>query len=239
MANHVVSCSSRLAAQNRQIGDLEKQLAEQAEQLQERAREIAAQTEQFSQCARQSAEQTALLATAEAANARLSAELHQLRAEKETAVEQMNSTHQALIRKMKSEIDNGQITISELQGKLTVNLIDAILFDSGRAEIKAQGLLVLQKVVDILKEVSGKTIRIEGHTDNVPIGGGLAQKYPSNWELAAARAVNVARFLQDHGIDPHSLNAVAHGEYKPVAANDTEPGRARNRRIEIVLANQE
>jgi len=218
MTNHVEECTRHLAGQSRQID--------------ERNQQITKQTEQINTCA------SSLTATL-AANQQLTQERQQLRAEKEAVAQQLGSTYQALIDKMKSEIDNGQITISELKGKLTVNLVDAILFDSGKAEIKAEGLLVLQKVVDILKEVSGKTIRIEGHTDNVKIVGVLAQRYPSNWELAAARAVNVARFLQDRGIDPHNLNAVAHGEYKPVAENDSEPGRARNRRIEIVLANQE
>jgi len=208
-----------------QMDDCTSHLADQVRQLGERNQQITAQTE--------------LLNTAAAANDRLTQELQQLRTEKEAVVQQTGSTYQALIDKMKSEIDNGQITISELKGKLTVNLVDAILFDSGKAEIKTDGLNVLQKVIDILKEVSDKTIRIEGHTDNVPIVGGLAQKYSSNWELAAARAVNVAKFLQERGIDPHFLNAVAHGEYKPVADNDSESGRARNRRIEIVLANQE
>ena len=137
---------------------------------------------------------------------------------------------------MKSEIDKGQVTISELKGKLTVNLVEAVLFDSGQAEIKEDGLEVLQKVVDILQEVRDRTIRIEGHTDNVPIGGALARKYPSNWELSAARAVNVSRFLQKRGIAPENLAAVAYGEYHPVADNDTPEGRAKNRRIEIILA---
>lgn len=225
MTTHVEECTRHLTERNRKIDECNQQLA--------------AKSDQLSEFARQSADQAALLSSATAANAQLTQEVQQLRAAKESVAKQMDSTYQALIDKMKNEIDNGQITISELKGKLTVNLVDAILFDSGKAEIKPEGLLVLQKVIDILKEVSGKTIRIEGHTDNVQIVGVLSQKYPSNWELAAARAVNVARFLQERGIDPHHLNAVAHGEYQPVADNDTDTGRAQNRRIEIILANQE
>jgi chemotaxis protein MotB len=211
MVRQETNCSSQLAAQTKQIGDRDKQISEQAEKI----------------------------AAISADNARLTEELRLIRAQKEAEVQQMTSTYQSLIDKMKGEIDKGQITISELKGKLTVNLIDAILFDSGKAEVKPEGLLVLQKVIDILKEVTGKTIRIEGHTDNVRIGGVLAQKYPTNWELSAARAVNVARFLQERGIDPLNLNAVAYGEYKPVAANDDDAGRAQNRRIEIILADKE
>jgi chemotaxis protein MotB len=140
---------------------------------------------------------------------------------------------------MKQEISQGQVTISELKGKLTVNMVDAILFDSGKAEVKPEGLTVLQKVVDILKNVKDKAIRIEGHTDNVQIVGALTRKYPTNWELSAARAINVTRYLQQQGIDAASLGAVAYGEFKPVADNGTDAGRAKNRRIEIVLVPKE
>ena len=162
-------------------------------------------------------------------------EVKQLRQEKEQEAKEMSSTYEELLSKMKSEIDKGQITISELKGKLTVNMVDAILFDSGKAEVKDEGMLVLQKVVDILKSVTDKAIRIEGHTDNVQIGGVLAQKYPTNWELSSRRAVNVTRFLQAQGLNPEDLAAVAYGEYTPVADNETDAGRAQNRRIEIVL----
>jgi len=177
-------------------------------------------------------EQIDTLATS---NIELQDELELFREEKEQQVKEMSSTYEELLNKMKSEIDKGQVTISELKGKLTVNMVDAILFDSGKAEVKKDGLLVLQKVVDILKNVTDKAIRIEGHTDNVKIIGALARKYPTNWELSAARAVNVTRFLQEQGLNPKNLGAVAYGENKPVAGNETEEGKARNRRIEIIL----
>ncbi|MCK4838309.1 MAG: OmpA family protein [Desulfobulbaceae bacterium] len=162
-------------------------------------------------------------------------ELNQLRQVKEQEVAEMSSTYEELLSKMESEIDKGQVTISELKGKLTVNLVDAILFDSGKAEVKDEGLLVLQKVVDILKSVTDKAIRVEGHTDNVKIGGALARKYPTNWELSSRRAVNITRFLQAQGLNPENLSAVAYGEYAPVADNETDAGKAQNRRIEIIL----
>lgn len=155
--------------------------------------------------------------------------------EKEQEVEAMSSTYEDLLAKMKNEINKGQVTISELKGKLTVNMVDAILFDSGEAEVKDQGMEILQKVVDILKSVTDKTIRIEGHTDNVKIIGALTRKYPTNWELSASRALNVAKFLQSQGLNPENLASVAYGEYAPVADNETAEGRAQNRRIEIVL----
>jgi chemotaxis protein MotB len=131
------------------------------------------------------------------------------------------------------------VTISELKGKLTVNMVDAILFDSGKAEVKPQGLVVLQKVTDILKGIKDKMIRIEGHTDNAKITGALARRYSTNWELSAARALNVTRYFQQQGINPTLLSAVAYGEFHPVGGNDTEEGKAMNRRIEIVLVPRE
>ncbi|GAB4237700.1 MAG: OmpA family protein [Deltaproteobacteria bacterium] len=166
-------------------------------------------------------------------------EVETLKAAKEEQVQKVSSTYESLLEKMKSEISQGQVTISELKGKLTVNMVDSILFDSGKAEVKAGGLEVLQKVISILADVKDKAIRIEGHTDNVRIVGALAKRYPTNWELSAARAINVARFLQEQGIDPGQLAAVAYGEYKPVADNDTPEGKAKNRRIEIILVPKE
>src|SRR5205823_14995744 len=80
---------------------------------------------------------------------------------------------------------------------------------------------------------------IEGHSDNQPIVGALTQRYPTNWELSAARAINIARYLQKQGVDPANLSSAAFGEFKPVADNVTPEGRAKNRRIEIVLLPKE
>jgi chemotaxis protein MotB len=179
------------------------------------------------------------IADVEAENAKLKGDVATLQKVKEEKVREVSKTYEQLLDKMKNEIAQGQVTISELKGKLTVNLVEAILFDSGKAEVKPGGLTVLQKVVDILKNVKDKSIRIEGHTDNVPIVGTLTKKYPTNWELSAARAINVSRYLQQQGIDPANLSAVALGEYKPVADNSTDEGRAKNRRIEITLVPKE
>jgi chemotaxis protein MotB len=175
----------------------------------------------------------------DAENAKLTAENATLVKAREEQVRKVSSTYESLLEKMKSEISKGQVTISELKGKLTVNMVDSILFDSGKAEVKKGGLEILGKVISILKDVKDKAIRIEGHTDNVQISRTLAKRYPTNWELSAARAINVARYLQDEGIDPGQLSAVAYGEGKPVATNDTAEGKAKNRRIEIILVPKE
>ncbi|WP_136515977.1 OmpA/MotB family protein [Geomonas edaphica] len=178
------------------------------------------------------------LGDVEGENKRLKDDIAGLQKQKEE-VQKTSKTYGDLLEQMKGEIAKGQVTISELKGKLTVNMVDSVLFDSGKAEVKPEGLVVLQKVVDILKNVKDKAVRIEGHTDNVQIVGQLAKRYPTNWELSAARALNVTRYLQQQGLDPALLAAVGYGEYKPVASNDTDEGRAKNRRIEIVLVAKE
>ena len=162
-----------------------------------------------------------------------------LKKTKEEEVRTVSKTYEELLTEMKGEIEQGQIAITELKGKLIMDVVDKILFDSGKAEVKPEGLKVLKRVVEILKSVDDKTIRIEGHTDNVPISGNLIKKYPSNWELSAARAINVTRFLEKEGLDPAILSAAALGEYQPIADNDTPEGRARNRRIAIILLPKE
>jgi chemotaxis protein MotB len=179
------------------------------------------------------------VADLDAENTKLKAENASLVKAREEQVQRMSSTYESLLEKMKSEISQGQVTISELKGKLTVNMVDSILFDSGKAEVKKGGLEILGKVISILKDVSDKSIRIEGHTDDVQISRALAKRYPTNWELSAARAINVTRYLQDQGIEPGNLSAVAYGEWKPVAGNDTDEGKAKNRRIEIILVPKE
>ena len=122
--------------------------------------------------------------------------------------------------------------------KLTVNLMDKLLFDSGRADIKKEGREVLDKIAkNLLNKYPERAIRVEGHTDNVPIGGELKNRFPTNWELSNARATSAVRYLQDHGgVDAKRLTAVGYSQYHPIASNDTPEGRAKNRRIEIILA---
>jgi len=171
----------------------------------------------------------------EGENKKLREDISALQKVKEEKVKEVSNTYEQLLQNMKSEIAKGQVTISELKGKLTVNMEAAILFDSGKSDVKTDGLDILQKMVETLKSVKDKAIRIEGHTDNVQITGALMRQFPTNWELSAARAINVAKYLQQQGLDPAILSAAAFAEYKPVAENGSKEGRAKNRRIEITL----
>lgn len=146
-----------------------------------------------------------------------------------------NKTYQALNAQLQSEIQADQVRIKQLEGRLTVTLIDEIVFNSGSAEMNAKGRSTLEKIVGTLQSVTDKRIVVQGFTDNEPIGPALRARYPSNWELSTARASDVVRFLQAKGIDPKRLEASGFGEYQPVAPNNTVAGRRENRRIDIVL----
>lgn len=156
-------------------------------------------------------------------------------ARRERELRESEKTHQQLIGELQKEITDGSVKITQLKDRLSVEIVDKILFASGSDQVTSEGKGVLKKVSDILKNVKENSIRIEGHTDNVPIGPRLAGKFPSNWELSASRATQVVRYLSDLGISPENLSAVGLAEYRPVAPNDTPEGKQRNRRIEIVL----
>lgn len=155
---------------------------------------------------------------------------------KQARIAQMANTYNKLVDSLESEIKRGEVTISKLQNRLSVNLVQEILFPSGSADLSDAGKKVISQVGDVLKGVEDKDIRIEGHSDNVQLTQSLQQRFPSNWELSAARAANVVRFLQDNvGIGGEKLSIGAYSFYRPVAPNDSEEGRAKNRRIQIVL----
>lgn len=169
-------------------------------------------------------------------NNRLMQKTGELSAQKEKELAEMRHTYENLVGEMESEIESGQIKITQAMDKLSVNFVEKILFDSGKSKIKPAGMAVLKRVGDILKKVTDKQIRVEGHTDNVPIGVALQKKFATNWELSAVRATTVVRFLDSEvGLAPAHMSAAGYSHYKSVATNDTKDGRAENRRIEIVL----
>jgi chemotaxis protein MotB len=173
-------------------------------------------------------------------NQALQQQLESERQAREEKLAQIQGTYNELVNKLESEIQRGDVTISELKGKLTVNVVDQILFPSGQATLKDDGLKVMKQIGDILKTAVDKEIQVEGHTDNVPIRGRLTETFPSNWELSTARATTVLHFLQDQvGISGDRLSAVGYGEYRPVSSNSTKEGRSQNRRIQIILIPQQ
>jgi chemotaxis protein MotB len=143
---------------------------------------------------------------------------------------------QKLIVSLKNEIDAGQVKIARLAGLTTVRLEDKILFGSSKATIKESGLGVLRKIGEALQQIKEKHIQVQGHTDSRPLRWELQGKYPTNWELSAARAATIVRYLIDEvGIDPARLSAAGYAFHQPLASNDTPEGQQENRRVEFAL----
>lgn len=128
----------------------------------------------------------------------------------------------------------GMVKVEENESGATITISDVVLFGPGETKMSQSGLDVMAKVAHVLAQFN-YPIKISGHTDNTPIH---TDKFPSNWELSANRACDVVRFLISTGIKPNYLTAEAYAEYKPIAINSTEAGRARNRRVEIVYERQ-
>ncbi len=165
----------------------------------------------------------------------VSAEKNKLMQAKELEISNLNMAQNNMAKAMEEEIKSGELKIKQLGDVLNIDFVDKIFFDSGSSDIKKNGKKVLDKMVAILKNIKDKQIRVEGYTDNVPIAESYMWKFPSNWELSTARATTIVRYFQSQGIDPSLLKATGYGEYNPFASNDTEEGRAQNRRIVILL----
>ena len=143
---------------------------------------------------------------------------------------------QEIRRNLEEQIEAQDVEVQLLMNQLSVRVLDNILFKSGSAEILPTGFKVLDEIASAIRD-GGDIIRIEGHTDNVPIGPNLKFRYPSNWELAAMRAASVIRYLQfGQAIAAERLMLVSWSKYQPITANDDDRGRQRNRRVDIILS---
>ena len=124
----------------------------------------------------------------------------------------------------------GKVEVSSDERGAIITLSDTVMFPPGKSRMTYTGDEIIKQVFDILKQFSYQ-VKIEGHTDNVPMN---TAQYPSNWELSAARAAEVARKLVKAGFNPTNLSIEAFAQYRPKVPNDSRQGRATNRRIEIV-----
>ena len=235
--------SARVAKEREQLRQEQSRLSAALDQERQRLKteaeekaRLAKEHEQLQQ------EQSQLSANLDEERKRVKAEaedkarLEQERAAKEDEIRRLTKTQEELSRSLKDEIAKGNITIQQVRDRLTINMVDRVLFDSGRADIKPAGVKVLKQVSDVLSKIGDKQIRIEGHTDNVPISTKLQDKFKTNWELSTARATIVVRYLIDQGgVQREVLSAVGYADTHPIASNDSEQGRSSNRRIEIVL----
>jgi chemotaxis protein MotB len=150
---------------------------------------------------------------------------------------QLKTACEVLISGLNEQIKKQEITIKEFQGGIALSMVDRILFKLGQATLTPRGEKILGKVGEGLKNIQGKMIQVAGHTDTIPIHPDFLYKFPSNWELSAARACTVVRYFQDKsGLDPKVMEAVGRSFYQPAAPNDSEKNRALNRRVEILIS---
>lgn len=151
---------------------------------------------------------------------------------KERQAQQRLATFRSMVERFQKMIESGKLRVRIVRGRMVVELAENILFDSGRADLKAEGKTALTEVATVLASIADRDFQIAGHTDNLPI---KSAKFPSNWHLSTARAVTVAMYLAQGGVPPARLSAAGYADTQPSATNDTPEGRQQNRRIEIVL----
>jgi chemotaxis protein MotB len=153
-------------------------------------------------------------------------------AKKKSETEKRVREFSELTRRFKSLIDAGKLSVKIVEGRMVVALGTDILFGSGSARLSEAGESAIEEVTKTLAGIEGRKFQIEGHTDNVPI---QTAQFPSNWELASARALNVLKWMVKSGMPGNRISAAAFADTQPIASNDTKEGKAANRRIEIVV----
>lgn len=158
-------------------------------------------------------------------------DLEELRRQ-QTAAEARSAEFRQLLAAFERMMDAGKLKVVLRDGRMLIALHNDVLFDSGRSSLKREGKATLAEVAKVLAKLKDRQFRVAGHTDNVQIS---SDRYPSNWELSTDRAVSVVKLLVDRGMLPQNLSAAGYGEFAPTSSNDTDKGRAMNRRIEIEL----
>lgn len=179
---------------------------------------------------------TRALATSREQVSALEQELETRRKIEEAARAEMEAAWERLVSSLRQEIADKDVALERANSQVTVAIVDRVLFPSGQASLTPDGQRVIDKLGAVLAGMPDRRIRIEGHTDDVPVGEDLRSRFPSNWELSTARATTVVQRLIDHAhITPGRLEATGRADTDPVTSNTSEAGRRRNRRIEIIL----
>lgn len=156
-----------------------------------------------------------------------------LAAQEATPITPVVQAQQGLVRALRPEIEKGDITVDLNSERLLIKLASAYLFGSGQDALKPAGVDALTRIGEVLKDYPEYKIEVAGHTDNVPIGTKLQQKFADNQALSTARAKEAVRVLQAGGVAPSTLTVRGYGGTRPLAPNTDEEGRRKNRRVEI------
>jgi chemotaxis protein MotB len=153
----------------------------------------------------------------------------------EETIRSINELSEQLSSTLSDLIDSDDVSIKKGDDWLELEMKSNVLFGSGDARLETQAVPIIGKIAAIL-QTSANPIHVEGFTDNNPIN---TPRFPSNWELSAARAASVVHLLERYGLNPSRMSAIGYGEFKPIADNATEEGRKKNRRVVLVLLGHE
>lgn len=220
-----------LAASRSHGDEVSAELAEMERQNRElaaaKARLEQALAEETTEKAQLLQDQSALRASVEEMEAALR-ELNRRKQESDARI----AEYRSLLSRFQKMIDAGKLRVKIVEGRMIVELPTDVLFRSGQATLSQEGKDAIAEVAQVLAEIPDRKFQVEGHTDNVPIA---TAQYPSNWELAASRALRVVRTMVEAGMQPQRISAASYGEFAPTMSNDITEGRDANRRIEIVV----
>lgn len=218
-------------------GKYTEMMASYEVQLSERDRQLAELEQQRQDAISDTQLLESQLASVAAVAGELSSDVARMRqalseaADRRRRIDVMIADYQDLLSRFSAMIDAGTLSVKVIDGRMTVQLPTDILFPSGSDRVSAEGQTALTSVATILADLN-KEYQVVGHTDSAPIA---TERFPSNWALGAGRAISVTKILTDNGVTPEQVAASSMGEYRPVAPNSTPEGKARNRRIDIVI----
>jgi chemotaxis protein MotB len=230
-ATVVVVTAGLLAACHPNRKELQAELDDVKGQLADSQKQVTTLQGKITQLEAEVAERDTQIAALEKEKAGMETELAGLRDEQARRKAELQ-TYRDLFARLKKLIDAGTIKVSFRNGRMVVELASAVLFDSGKTDLKDNGKAALDQLVEAFQSVSDRDLLIAGHTDTDPI---KSRKFKDNWELSTARALEVVGYMVEKGFPVGHIGAAGYGETDPVAANDAEETKAQNRRIEIIL----
>lgn len=237
LAAELVAAQATVAALQAGTGDRDK-LAGDLAQANKRVSELEAQLARLNAAGADKDRLTADLAAAQQRTVELERqladrdrELAGLRGDLSTEMAKLKEAQRGLIRALRPQIEKGNIMVDLNNERLLINLASGYLFGSGEDQLKSAGSDALKQVGAILKEFPEYKVSVDGHTDNRPIRSELRKKFPSNKDLSEARATNAAMALEEGGLTAVTTHGYA--DTRPIMPNTTEPGRAKNRRVEV------
>ena len=237
LADELAAAQKQNAALSSRVSDLERQLAAAKQRNSDLEAQLAAMGGMAGDKNKLAAELAAArqrIADLEKQLAECEARLADLRSQLDQSKGSLAKAEKDLIKALQPEISKGTVSVHQTGDGLTINLASSLLFDSGQDQLKTGGTDALKRVGNVLNDFPEKQVHVAGYTDNVAIKGALLKKFPSNKELSDARANSAAQALRDGGVSSN-LSAEGHGDSNPIASNNTPAGRAKNRRVEVIV----